>query len=522
MIGWGWSAALVALILVAGCQSYDRDDDCDPALGGEWYTCPDDSRVPWCVCEDGAWDCEPDPQQACEDIPTCQSDRDCEPDAWCDPCATSSCPDCDDCVAGCLLHGCPTEAQPDCRLARPDCGPGRVSVVEDGCWVCVDAVTCEVPVGRDERCDDGGVLVCDQEQPACPDWEIPSIQDGCWLCVNPETCRPYAEPGCRTDIDCRPSMRCDDCARGSCPGCEDCVADCVDHDCPTEAEPQCNGLRPECEAGAVAVVRDGCWQCVDLFTCEPARDASCDDGSDALCDMIPPVCEDHEILAIQNDCWVCVNPWTCVPWGEAGCAHDGECDPDRWCNPCASGSCPMCPDCVPGCTVHGCPTDGWDQLECAMPRPDCDGGFAVIQDGCWVCVTPDSCSPIGRDTHCDDGTLDECDSPTPVCEDTEILAIQKGCHLCVNPASCAPWGQPGCETDQDCQVQQFCDPCGTSSCPDCDDCLAACQHHGCPTETELQCYCARPDCADGAVSVIDEGCWICVFTDTCEPTGDGC
>ena len=42
-----------------------------------------------------------------------------------------------------------------------------------------------------------------------------------------------------------------------CIGCEDCVADCLEHNCPTEAEPLCNGLRPECEARAVVVVRDG-------------------------------------------------------------------------------------------------------------------------------------------------------------------------------------------------------------------------------------------------------------------------
>ena len=393
-------AYVVMVSLVAGCQDYDGSDDCDPALGEQWYRCPDDAQVPWCTCTDGTWDCDPQPALACEDIQTCESNSACDPHSWCDPCATSSCPDCDDCVAGCLLHGCPTEDQPQCRMLRPDCVPGQVSVLSDGCWVCVDAQTCEPPVGRDE---------------------------------------------------------------------------------------------------------------------------SCDDGSQALCDMIPPVCEEHEILAIQKDCWVCVNPFTCAPWGEAGCTHDGECDPDRWCDPCASGSCPMCPDCVPGCAVHGCPTQGYDELQCAMPRPDCqDGGVAVIREGCWVCVGLDACSPIERDTTCDDGSIVLCDGPIPACEAHEILAVQMDCYVCVNPASCAPWGQAGCEDDAGCGPDETCDPCGTSSCPDCDDCVFACRRHGCSTEVELNCFCARPDCGFDAVSVIDLGCWICVDAQSCEPTGDGC
>ena len=520
---WTLLVCVVMVSLVAGCQVYEDSEDCDPALGEEWYHCPDDALVPWCTCTDGTWDCDPQPAQACEDIQTCESNSMCDPHSWCDPCATSSCPDCDDCIAGCLLHGCPTEDHPQCRMLRPDCAPGQVSVLSEGCWVCVDAQTCEPPVGRNESCDDGAALSCDELEPDCPDWEIPSIQDGCWMCVAPQSCRPYAEPGCYADSDCLPEFRCDECARGSCPGCEDCVADCVAHACPTEAEPQCYGLRPDCEAGAVAVVRDGCWQCVDLVDCEPARDASCDDGSQSLCDMIPPVCEEHEILAIQKDCWVCVNPFTCAPWGEAGCAHDGECDPDRWCDPCASGSCPMCPDCVPGCAVHGCPTQGFDELQCAMPRPDCQGGgVAVIREGCWVCVGLDACSPIERDTTCDDGSTVLCDGPTPVCEAHEILAVQMDCYLCVNPASCAPWGQAGCEDDAGCGPDETCDPCGTASCPDCDDCVFACRRHGCSTETELNCFCARPDCGLDAVSVIDQGCWICVDAQSCEPTGGGC
>ena len=79
-----------------------------------------------------------------------------------------------------------------------------------------------------------------------------------------------------------------------------------------------------------------------------------------------------------------------------------------------------------------------------------------------------------RDTRCDDGSTVICLMIPPVCSEYEILAIQNGCWLCVNPATCRPWGEPGCEKDEDCRPGWRCDPCGTSSCPFCDDCVPAC------------------------------------------------
>lgn len=43
------------------------------------------------------------------------------------------------------------------------------------------------------------------------------------------------------------------------------------------------------------------------------------------------------------------------------------------------------------------------------------------------------------------------------------------------PSEPAQAGQDGrCATDADCPAGQRCDPCGTSSCPECEDCIAAC------------------------------------------------
>ncbi|RME25261.1 MAG: hypothetical protein D6806_08145 [Deltaproteobacteria bacterium] len=387
-------AALSAAMLFTGCQQYSNGRRCDPALGAERYECPDGTTVPWCTCEAGGWNCIDEPQKQCGQIPPCESDYDCMPSAYCDPCATSSCPACDDCVPGCLLHGCSTESQQACDMTRPDCGEGAVAVVKDGCWECVNMDSCDPGEHRDTSCDDGNTLSCGDAQPQCAHWEIPAIVDGCWLCVNPDTCRPWSEPGCTTDAQCSPEQRCDDCARGSCPECEDCVADCVPHGCATEPQADCKLPRPECGEGQVAVVEKGCWVCVDLGTCAVPRDTSCDDGSEVLCDMVPPECGEYEILAAQDGCWTCVNPATCKPWGEPGCSGDGDCSAERYCDFCGTSSCPFCDDCVASCISHGCPTE--QALNCNCARPDCgNGAVAVIENGCWVCVDMDSCKPTG-------------------------------------------------------------------------------------------------------------------------------
>ena len=248
---------------------------------------------------------------------------------------------------------------------------------------------------------------------------------------------------------------------------------------------------------------------------EPSRDTSCDDGTPLLCDMAQPACRDHEILAIQDGCWVCVNPETCVPWGVPECRSDLDCPPDEFCNPCGTGSCPVCLDCVAACTPHGCATE--PEPACNLIRPDCgEGRTAVVRDGCWVCVDLHTCEPA-RDTSCDDGTEPMCLRPPPVCNEWEILAHQDHCYRCVNPATCLPWGEAECRHDAECPAEERCDRCGTSSCPPCDDCLGACVAHGCPTEAYADCDMVRPACGEGQVAVVRDGCWVCVWLDSCEP-----
>ena len=203
---------------------------------------------------------------------------------------------------------------------------------------------------RDDQCDDGTPLTCRMVEPDCGDDAIAAIQDGCYVCVNPATCRPWGTPGCRTDQECADDHYCDPCGTSSCPACRDCVPACAPTPCESEPAASCLMVRPDCGDNGVAVVRGGCWVCVTLGTCEPARDPSCDDGTVPICPIIPPLCDEWEILAHQHGCFVCVNPATCLPWGTPECERDDDCPRGFVCNDCASSSCPFCDDCVAACT----------------------------------------------------------------------------------------------------------------------------------------------------------------------------
>lgn len=323
---------------------------------------------------------------------------------------------------------------------------------------------------------------------------------------------------CNLDLDCPVTHYCNPCAYASCDGCTDCIAGCLPHNCATETKPVCTTTRPECGESGVAVVADRCWSCVDLLTCEPWRDTSCDDGTEVLCSSIPPQCKVGEILAIQDNCWICVNPSTCLPWGVAECFSDRACANHEYCNPWGSSACPICAQAVSACSPSPCDTG--QPLTCNLVRPDCGPGntAVVAENGCWECRSIQTCEALTRDAHCDDGTEITCLTFTElVCNSWEILAIQNECGVCVNPVTCLPWGIHGCENDNSCGVGERCEHCVTSSCPDCDDCVSACVVHGCPSELEALCDMLRPECGPDAVSVVMGGCWVCVDPVTCNP-----
>ncbi|MBW2702011.1 MAG: hypothetical protein JRF33_14435 [Deltaproteobacteria bacterium] len=535
---WIKSSMLIFLLLsgllVWGCSKYENfgncvpsgdevcdgvDNDCDGQTDETRYECADGSTVPWCGCDsDDNYECIDSPENQCRD---------------------TSCDDGSDDL---------------CEMVPPDCEGFEILAIQNDCWVCVDPDTCEPVVAcvqgeerlfecpggemvpwcdcldgewvcirspesqcRDASCDDGTEAFCDLIPPVCEDYEIFAYQNNCYLCVNPATCRPWGQPGCHRDLDCPPAEYCDDCASSSCPGCEDCVAGCLPHGCPTEPEPACFMERPDCGPGQVAVVEDLCWLCVDQGTCEASvcepgsevlfrcpdgemvpwcfcddeggmncmgspevqcRDSSCDDGSVPICEMVPPVCEDWEILAYQNQCYACVNPATCKPWGVPGCGADMQCDFDEYCDFCASSSCPGCDDCIAGCVEHACGGDDPMTLMCMMPRLSCNHGqTAIIRNGCWLCVGLHTCQP-----------------PDPCWGGEEILA------------TCPDFLQvPWCT----------CTDAETWSCID--DPTSACHDSRCDDGTEPMCDMMPPICDPADILAYQEFCYLCVDPDTCRP-----
>jgi len=78
---------------------------------------------------------------------------------------------------------------------------------------------------------------------------------------------------CSGDLECDLDEYCGGCF-SSCDGCDDCRFACVPLPCASEDVLRCRCARPEC-GSATAVVRDGCWVCVDPGTCEPIDDTGC-------------------------------------------------------------------------------------------------------------------------------------------------------------------------------------------------------------------------------------------------------
>lgn len=152
----------------------------------------------------GALACDPEPAATTDERrPLGKSDRtgSCSPDdcggpasdgaCWCD----EACVEIGDCCSD-YAPVCEAEQPQGCNDGsslsqfcdiKPGCEEGQVAAIQNGCFVCVDELTCQPPVS----CDDGSTLsqFCDIK-PGCDEGQVAAIQDGCFVCVDAQTCEP--------------------------------------------------------------------------------------------------------------------------------------------------------------------------------------------------------------------------------------------------------------------------------------------------------------------------------------------
>lgn len=147
------------------------------------------------------------------------------------------------------------------------------------------------------------------------------------------------------------------------------------------------------------------------------------------------------------------------------CSDSTDCHDGYYCSK-SEGECDSNGSCIEIPTV--CP-DIWN--------PVCGCDSRIYGNECEAAAAGVNVAQKGecRNTQCDDGSPLLCMVPQAECGPLEILAIRENCWVCVNQVTCLSWGEPGCVINDDCPVGSFCDPCGTSSCPYCDDCVSACK-----------------------------------------------
>jgi len=407
------------------------------------------------------------------------------------------------------------------RPAPESCEGGLLIAIRNGCYQCVNPVTCRPPAGcaddsacpRGQVCRDGACT--DRCQPVsctlwCEDGFATDPATGCEICA--------CKTACRVDTDCARGQRC---VAGTCqascvpgggacrPGCRDVVGPdgCPYCDCScSDAQPcppgqacldgQCVIPQPECTADRPC--RDGrrCLngRCVEV-TPGPCRvDSDCDPGLrcvDFRCvaECAPVMCELWCPNGYASDpatgCPIC----QCLP---GPCRADTECSPGQSCvNGQCVAECPpvmcdlWCPNGYASDPATGCPT-----CEC-LPGPcrsdsecepglRCENGMCVpmcypvdCMPGCGVSTGPDGC-PICECTQCGDSRA--C-PPNAVCNDGVCVPISPPCAMnadcpagqqCVNgvcaavcpPVACDLWCPDGFATDPNtgCQVCRCAEP----------------------------------------------------------------
>lgn len=167
----------------------------------------------------------------------------------------------------------------------------------------------------------------------------------------------------------------------------------------------------------------------------------------------------------------------------------------------------------------------------------CDAGpEGPLDDGRGQTADEDRGSPaVGKAdqilSHCDDGTAPVCTIAEPKCGPDEVLAAINGCVACVDAETCEltdpSWPAPSCEgacgdkspggcwCDDECADWGDCCLDYEEVCIDGDDD----DDGSCDDDSVPVCFIAEPDCPEGTISAVHDGCFTCADEETCEPLG---
>lgn len=293
----------------------------------------------------------------------------------------------------------------------------------------------------------GNVCVTSLE---CADLVPP--EDGCpgaWSCVDAQCVWQCPGPGCTQDADCMELSPANCCPPPPWPCAEEPVLGVA----ADEAEVQ-QWITDNCSGPEPPICPDyappRCWDCLDVQVWTPRC------GADGACFAEPSIdCEALCAAAAKPEGAVCpfinaadlITPEAAAACDCCGINQQTSCDAEP--GPCPQGFEPNSDgdcwvDCVrPTDCKHqpfigqGSCDDGFG-ADCLMEPPACEGiSIVAVMNGCYECVIPFTCLPVGSEGSCDtDPAI--CMMMPPVCTDGLIVAQQDGCFVCVDPTTCAP------------------------------------------------------------------------------------
>ena len=203
----------------------------------------------------------------------------------------------------------------------------------------------------------------------------------------------------------------------------------------------------EYEVGDSFPAEDGCNTCScgsDLMVACTSMACECRDGEKRYYS-----CPGTNLSVVECTC-TDGHEWACIDSPESLCETEGCIAPGD-----TVGVYPDAPECCDGLdasTMYKI-DDTLEMLRC----DPLDGASICIktEDGICgkgedVCNSPADCKEE-RDTKCDDGTKYDCWMEEPVgCKGDRIVALQEGCWECVNPNTCSAVGETNCTRDDEC------------------------------------------------------------------------